>query len=179
VYAASRLALLAALVAALAVPATGLAGAGGARSTSRLPALDTAVLSALNATRAAHGLRPLRVSRGLTAAALQHSTEMIEDDYFDHASADGTSFDRRVARYYPFTGRFHHWTVGENLVFEAPALTASRALALWMASPEHRRNILDPEWHEIGIASVHGTGTGPTFGNGQVTVITTDFGART
>ncbi len=173
-----RLALLAALLTALAVPAAGIAAGRSAQSATRLPALDAAVFSALNATRVGHGLRPLRLSRGLTAAAVQHSTEMVEDDYFDHSSADGTSFDRRVARYYPFSSRFHHWEVGENLVYEAPALTAAQALALWMASPEHRANILDPVWREIGVSAVHGTVTGSTFGDDQVTVITTDFGAR-
>ncbi|HZQ16412.1 MAG TPA: CAP domain-containing protein [Gaiellaceae bacterium] len=174
-----RLALLAAVLAALAVPAGGVAASAGAQGQTRLPALESSILSALNGVRVTHGLRPLRISPGLTAAAVQHTAEMLQDDYFDHTSADGTAFDRRVARYYPFGSRYHRWAVGENLVYEAPDLTAAEAVSLWMASPEHRRNILDPTWRDIGIAAVHGTDAGATFGGGDVTIVTTDFGART
>jgi uncharacterized protein YkwD len=174
-----RLALLAGLVAALTVPAAGVSAATGAQADTRLPALESAILSALNDIRVSHGLRPLRISPGLTAAAGQHTSEMLSDDYFEHTSADGTAFDRRIARYYPFGARYHRWEVGENLVYEAPDLTADEAVSLWMASPDHRRNILDPTWRDIGIAAVHGTDAGATFGGGDVTIVTTDFGART
>jgi uncharacterized protein YkwD len=49
---------------------------------------------------------------------------------------------------------------------------------MWMASPEHRRNILDPTWREIGIAAVHAASAPGTYGGQPVTVITTDFGVR-
>ncbi len=174
-----RLVLLVGVAAALAVPAAAVSATATRQAQTRLPSLDTAVLTALNDVRSAHGLRPLRVSPALTAAAAEHSEQMLEDDYFDHTSPDGTSFDQRIAHYYQFGSRYHHWSVGENLVYEAPDLTADQAVALWMASPEHRRNILDPTWREIGIAAMHDAISGPTFGGGGVTVITTDFGART
>lgn len=174
----ARLALLSALLAALAVPAAGIAASVGAQSGARVPALDSGVLAALNAVRSAHGLRPLRVSPALSAAASQHSLEMVADDYFSHSSADGTSFDDRITRFYPLTSRYHRWAAGENLVFGAPDLTAGEAVRLWMGSPEHRRNVLDPTWREIGISAVHTSTAGPTFGGGEATVITADFGAR-
>jgi uncharacterized protein YkwD len=46
-----------------------------------------------------------------------------------------------------------------------------------MNSPEHRANILDPNWREIGISAQHAAAPG-TYKGLEVTVITTDFGVR-
>jgi uncharacterized protein YkwD len=172
--AAPRAALLLCLVAALVAPA---ASARAQRATHQT-GLENDVLVQLNAIRVNHGLVPLKLSAGLDAAATQHTREMLRLDYFAHDSADGTSFDDRIARYYPFSARFHSWSVGENLVWEEPDLDAAEALRLWMASPPHRRNILDPQWREIGISAVHATDAPSVFGGEDVTVITTDFGTR-
>ena len=48
----------------------------------------------------------------------------------------------------------------------------------WMASPEHRANILDPAWRQIGISSITSADAPGIFGNTDATVITTDFGVR-
>jgi cysteine-rich secretory family protein len=63
--------------------------------------LEQGVLTKLNVLRRGHGLVPLRRSSGLAAAAGQHSTEMANRGYFGHSSADGLSFDRRIAHFYP------------------------------------------------------------------------------
>ena len=102
---------------------------------------------------------------------------MASRGYFSHNSANGSSFDRRIARYYPM-GRSRYWSVGENLLWSSPDVDAGGALNMWMNSPDHRANILAARWHEIGISAVH-VNVGPgVFGNGPVTVITTDFGVK-
>jgi uncharacterized protein YkwD len=154
------------------------ASAAPARRGLQLTSLESGILASLNATRAHSGLAQLRISRGLTAAARQHSREMGRLGYFAHESAGGGSFDARVGRYYPFASGFHRWSVGENLAWESPDLDANEALRLWMASPEHRKNILTPSWREIGISAVHVAGAGGVFGGGDVTIVTTDFGVR-
>ncbi len=170
--------LLLCLLVGLAFPAGSSASAARTQGAASMAVLENDVLVQLNAIRAAEGLVPLRLSPGLDAAAAQHTREMVRIGYFEHDSADGTSFDDRIARYYPFTSRFHRWAVGENLVWESPDLDATEALRLWMASPPHRHNILDPAWREIGIAAVHVPSSATVFGGGQVTVVTTDFGVR-
>src|SRR5262249_47591806 len=149
--------------AALAAALTAPVATARAQRTAHQTGLENDVLAQLNAIRVAHGLVALKLSPGLDAAATQHTREMVRLDYFAHDSADGTSFDDRIARYYPFSARFHNWAVGENLVWEEPDLDAPEALRLWMASPPHRRNILDPEWREIGIAAVHVTDAPSVF----------------
>jgi len=166
------------LLLALAAPAASVATAAPSRVAASRATLEADVLVQLNAIRSAHGLVPLRRSPLLDAAASQHTAEMLQLGYFEHDSADGTSFDRRIARFYPFTPRFHRWAVGENLVWASPGLGAAEALRLWMASPPHRLNILDPAWREIGIAAVHSAAAPGVYGGLPATAITTDFGVR-
>lgn len=169
-----RTALLLCLVAALVAPVA----AARVQRTAHQTGLENDVFVQLNAIRVSHGLLALKLSPGLDAAATQHTREMIRLDYFSHDSANGASFDDRIARYYPFSAKFRTWSVGENLVWEEPGLDAAEALRLWMASPPHRHNILDPQWREVGIAAVHVTDAPSVFGGEDVTVITTDFGDR-
>jgi uncharacterized protein YkwD len=162
---------------ALALLVAAPAGAHTQHRASSLGALQSGVLTDINAFRRAHGLRPLRLSAALSAAARQHSVEMASRGYFSHSSADGSSFDRRIARFYPMrSSRF--WSVGENLLWSSPDVDASGALQMWENSPPHRENLLTPRWREIGLSAVH-VGSAPgTYGGRPVTIVTADFGIR-
>jgi uncharacterized protein YkwD len=168
--------VVAALVSAVAAPA-------GARtdtpsSTARaMRTLETQVLADVNQARAAHGLAPLRLSTKLSAAAAQHSREMGSHGYFSHSSANGEVFWRRVQRYYG-AGHYHYWSVGENLLWQSPDIDAAGALNLWMHSPEHRANLLNRQWREIGLAAVHVVSAPGTYHGLDVTIVTADFGVR-
>jgi len=140
-------------------------------------ALETGLLQQLNAVRTDHGLAALRSNGKLTAAADQHSHEMADDGYFDHKSFDGTSFSARIARWYPVAS-YRSWTVGENLLWSSPTVEPAGAVAMWMRSPAHRANILNPRFREIGIGAVRSNTAGGAFTHVPVTIITTDFGVR-
>jgi uncharacterized protein YkwD len=153
------------------------AGASSQRPTTSLSTLEQGVLSDLNALRKQHGLAPLRLSASLSAAARQHSSEMAARGYFSHSSANGSSFDKRIARYYPVGGS-HYWSVGENLLWSSPDVDAGGALDMWWNSPEHRKNMLTARWREIGLSAVHVPAAPGTYGGREVTIVTTDFGVR-
>ena len=153
------------------------APASVARRASSLAALEAAVVGDINAFRQEHGLRPLRVSRSLTAAARQHSLEMAARGYFSHSSANGSSFDRRIATFYTSGGR-RYWSVGENLLWSSPDVDASGALQMWENSPPHRENMLMPRWREVGLAAVHVASAPGAYGGRAVTIVTADFGVR-
>jgi uncharacterized protein YkwD len=155
----------------------GVAGAARTNSSVRLGTLDSSLLVQINTLRKAHRLSPLTLSRQLTVAADQHTTEMAAAGYFAHDSLDHTNFSDRIERSYPSAGH-RSWSVGENLLFVAPDLTAAEAITLWMNSPEHKANLLDPSWREIGISSRHSSTAPGAYGNQPVTIITTDFGVR-
>lgn len=140
-------------------------------------ALELGVLDQLNGLRRQHGLAPLRLSPTLSAAARQHSAEMAARGYFSHSSANGSSFDKRVARYYPM-GHRRYWSVGENLLWSSPDVDPAGALQLWVNSPEHRANMLTARWREIGISAIHSHSAPGAFGGREVTVVTADFGVR-
>jgi uncharacterized protein YkwD len=168
---------------ALAIAAFGLwvvaspAGATSERPATALSSLEQGVLADVNALRRQHGLAPLRVSSSLSAAAKQHSSEMAARGYFSHDSANGSSFDRRIARYYPMGGS-RYWSVGENLLWSSPDVDAGGALDMWWNSPEHRKNMLTARWREIGLSAVHVPAAPGTYGGREVTIVTTDFGVR-
>jgi len=174
-----RAAGLAVFVALLLSSATvaSTAGASSARRTSSMQTLEAGLLVQINALRTSHHLAPLRLSTTLGAAARQHSTEMAARGYFSHSSADGSHFDRRIARYYPMGSR-RFWSVGENLLWSSPDVDAPGALQMWLASPEHKANLLTARWREIGISAVHTAAAPGAYGGREVTIVTTDFGVR-
>jgi uncharacterized protein YkwD len=165
---------LAALVASAFLTESALASS---RSTRSLGTLNHQVLVAVNRFRAAHGLVPLRESAGLDRSARQHSHEMGRRGYFAHSSADGTVFWRRIRHYYPSAGH-SYWSVGENLVWAAPSLTAAGAMKLWIASPEHLANLLSRQWRQLGVSAVSVTNAPGVYGGSNAIIITTDFGVR-
>jgi uncharacterized protein YkwD len=167
-------ALAAAWVAAVAAPSASASTHGRAVA---LTSLERGVLADVNAFRAANHLAPLHVSASLTAAARNHSQQMEADGYFAHSSVDGTAFWKRIKVFYP-SGRYGFWSVGENLLWSSPDVDAQHALTMWENSPEHRKNMLDPHWREIGISAVHATSASGVYNGLPVTIVTTDFGVR-
>ena len=139
--------------------------------------LEQGVLSSINALRRQHGLAPLRFSTRLSAAARAHTKDMATRGYFSHTSANGSSFDRRIARFYPM-GKSRYWSVGENLLWSSPDTSPQQAVDLWLNSPEHKKNMLTARWREIGLAAVHVTAAPGSYGGREVTIVTTDFGVR-
>ena len=156
----------------------GAAAAATAHQPAKLAsALEKDVLANVNLLRRQHGLPALRMSAKLTAAARSHSTEMAQRGYFSHDSANGSSFDKRISRYYSLSGR-RYWSVGENLLWSSPDVSASAALDMWLNSPEHKKILLTARWREIGLAAVHVHAAPGSYGGREVTIVTADFGVR-
>jgi uncharacterized protein YkwD len=161
----------------LLVLALALFAAVPAHGAHRSNSLRTAILMDLNQIRRSHGLAPLTFSRALTAAASQHSSEMLALGYFAHNSYDGLTYWRRIEGFYPLIPGAD-WAVGENLLWTPGDIDARAAVTAWMKSPEHRQNILLPKWRQIGIGIGHETDAPGVYADLTVTVMTTDFGVR-
>jgi uncharacterized protein YkwD len=140
-------------------------------------ALESSVFQQINQVRRSHGLPPFTLSTKLAAAAAQHSNEMGADGYFAHESFDHSVFWKRVARWYSPTGT-RYWTVGENLLWASPDVSPAHAVTMWMNSPEHRANLLNRTWGEIGLSAVHLDAAPGVYGDQPVTILTADFGTR-
>jgi uncharacterized protein YkwD len=142
-----------------------LAPAAGARVRTTHTSAATSLLQAVNQTRAAHGLRPLKVDFHLVRAARSHSSEMLRGGYFAHGDFHGRMVAFRVLG--P--------QAGENLAWgNGPYASTQSIIAEWLASPEHRANLLHAGWTRIGI----GIATGTFLGNGGSAVVTADFAGR-
>ena len=173
--------VLAAAVAALAAPAGAQASAQdapcpGADLTpvaGNLPEVSQATLCLLNNERVSHGLQPLTVAQGLTQPSAAYSARMVTENFFAHVAPDGATLtDRLEANGY--IDPDGDWTVGENIAWGQGNISTARAIMVaWMNSPEHRDNILEPDYDEVGIGVVPGTPGDTTWG----ATYTTDFGA--
>jgi uncharacterized protein YkwD len=138
---------------------------------------EAALLREINQVRRQHGLSELRASGLLAEAAEHHSRQMAARGFFDHDSPDGSAFWKRVERYYPSRGA-SYWSVGENLAYGSPSLSAEGAVRAWMQSPGHRANLLSSAWREIGLAAVHAESAPGVYGGRKATIVTADFGVR-
>ena len=176
----SRPVVAAAAVVALLVAAPAASGAGRACTSANAAAsqvskrvLVRATLCVLNAERARHDLRPLRMNRKLSKAARRHSRAMARKRFFSHTSPNGATFVDRIRH----TGYLHgarRWHIGENIAYGSGDLSAPRAIATaWMNSSSHRANILSQSFGAIGIGVARGT---PSGDGGAI--YTTDFGRR-
>lgn len=100
-------------------------------------------VTAVNRERAAQGLSALSTSGDLTSVARSWSARMADDSKLYHNPSLGSQVSG--------------WKkVGEN-VGRGPSVDAIHAAL--MASPGHRRNILDPDWTQIGMGVVVRDGT--------------------
>lgn len=165
------------VVAALSTFAAAASASNPDAGRTRVASLESSVLREINALRRTHGRAPLRLSANLSAAAAAHSRSMGTRGFFEHASADGTPFWRRIERHYGRRG-FSHWSVGENLLWASPGLAPADAVKRWLASPPHRANLLDRRWREVGLGAVQVPAAPGTFEGLDVTILTADFGFR-
>jgi uncharacterized protein YkwD len=147
-----------------------------APTAANLTDVVTATLCLLNGERADAGLAPLTQNSRLAQAAVQHSKDMVDQQYFDHVDKAGHDpVDRiRSTGYIPSTGE---WTVGENLAWGTGDLaTPKEIVSAWMHSTGHRENILRPAFKQIGFGVAVGN---PRTPDGQGATYTTTFGGIT
>jgi uncharacterized protein YkwD len=154
-----------------------LKGASAARILRRVPSLEDQLVAAINDLRRQNALVPLRFNRELAAAARAHTLSMAEDGYFEHESSTGEPFWYRLKTKYPIAGR-RVWSVGENLAWASPSLTAQQTLDLWLKSAGHRQNLLKASWRDIGIGCVFVQPATGVFVGDAATIVTADFGVR-
>ncbi len=107
------------------------------------------ILSLTNAERAKYGLPELVWNATLATAAKKHCDDMIARGYFSHDTPDGiTPFGRMAALGIKYT------YAAENIAAGQPS--PKSVLASWLASDEHRKNILDEKLCEMGAAFSYG-----------------------
>jgi len=151
------------------------AGADVVATAQEANAFERSTLCLLNAERTSAGLYALSTRPTLSRAAAGYSAQMVRDSFFAHRAPAGPYLAGRLARAGYLSHTASDWFVGENLAWATgTAATPRHLVAAWMASPGHRRNILEPTFRDIGVGVAAGT---PSSGADGVTV-TTEFGVR-
>lgn len=96
--------------------------------------------------------QPLSWNCTLEDAALAHSRDMVELEFFSHTSPDGVQTGKRVS------DRGYRWSaVGENIA--SGQNSVDRVVDGWLSSPGHCANIMSTEYTEIGAARVEAPGS--------------------
>ena len=113
-----------------------------------------------NRFRTQQGRSALKVNERLARAAQDFADYLARTDTFSH-TADGKSPSQRVAEQ-----GYRYCLVAENIAWEynSAGFTGSglaRSFVTgWRHSPEHRRNMLDPDLEEIGVGVAQSAQTG-------------------
>jgi len=80
----------------------------------------------------------------LETAATAHSLDMFQHHYFSHTAPDGSSSGQRVQ------DAGYSWRAyGENIAAGYPS--EQEAIAGWISSPGHCRNIMNKDFTEMGV----------------------------
>jgi uncharacterized protein YkwD len=121
-----------------------------------------------NEIRRKHHLPTFCVHPALEKAARDHSADMIRRDYFSHnTKGRNETAEGRIKRFGYTPQGYSFYMVG---TYGEP----DSIMNSWMKSPDHRHNILNGKYREIGI----GVSTGTWKGNDGVSMYTADFGVR-
>ncbi|MBL4907180.1 MAG: CAP domain-containing protein [Sneathiella sp.] len=102
------------------------------------------LLDLINDIRAENNTPPLISNSELNHAAEMHAAYMLQNNILSHTGRKGSSFDERIKD----TG-YSFLSAAENVAFGAA--TEKRVFKLWIDSPPHKENILNPTFTEIGI----------------------------
>lgn len=124
-------------------------------STTNLALVDAATLCLINREREAAGLRALTANSALARSAQAHTESMVAENYFGHYGPDGeTPATRMRLSGYIYSTNIGY-DIGENIAWGTLSLATPQAIvAVWMASPEHRANILNPRFRDTAIGAL-------------------------
>ncbi|HSW77451.1 MAG TPA: CAP domain-containing protein [Candidatus Chromulinivoraceae bacterium] len=114
------------------------------------PITPNDLLSETNQQRSSNNLQSLKLSDALSRAAFMKAQDMFKQQYWAHTAPDG-----KTPWYWFNEVGYNYAYAGENLAKDFS--TAGAVTTAWMASPDHRANILDAHYTEMGIATVDGS----------------------
>lgn len=114
---------------------------------------EESFIQAINNVRASNGLNSLVANKFLINAAKNHAQDMATNNYFSHTGLDTREPLNRVtdANYFNDLDNGASTGVGENIALYSKEEAISIVINNWLNSPDHRANILNSDWKEIGF----------------------------
>lgn len=124
------------------------------------------LLASTNEARGANGVAGLALNARLEDAAQAKANDMVAENYWSHYSPNGSSPWTFIA-----AAGYQYQAAGENLAYGFD--TATNTITAWLNSPEHRANLLNGRYRDVGFgiaASADFVGTGPE------TIVVAEYG---
>ncbi len=128
--------------------------------------ITTEILALTNQDRQDNNLPILEINATLSSAAQDKANDMIANNYFSHYGLDGKEPWDWIDR-----GEYAYLYVGENLAMNFSS--ASSAHLALMESALHKKNILNNDYQDIGLAVASGEIDGE-----DTTILVELFGSR-
>jgi len=116
---------------------------------SKAPVSASILLADTNRVRIQNSLAPLEINEKLSRAAFLKASDMFKKQYWAHTSPAGTA----PWEWFGAAGYNYNYA-GENLAKNFRS--AGAIMTAWMASPEHRANILGAQYSQVGFATMDG-----------------------
>ena len=114
-----------------------------------IQAMEREIWELLNEERAFDNLPLLELSPALSDLARKHSLDMANRGDLTHRSSDRKTLARRLQ-----AAGIHYIKAGENIA-RSETFVAEFIHENLIESPEHRANILDPDFQQVGIGIVY------------------------
>lgn len=121
------------------------------------------IIKYTNAERGKIQLSSLEINPVLSAAARDKAVAILNNQKFQH-NIDGKKFSSWIAN-----AGYRYKMVGENLAIDFN--DERKILNAWLTSDNHKKNILNPQFSEIGVAAISGNYQGK-----ETTVVVQLFG---
>lgn len=125
-----------------------------AQTNAQSKTMEEQVVDLVNKYRAENGLKALKINPEVSKVAQAKSEDMRDKNYFDHTSPTYGSPFNMLKNF-----GISYKTAGENIA--KGQKTAEAVVNAWMNSEGHRKNILNPNYEEIGVG--YATGKGSTY----------------
>jgi len=126
----------------------------------------TVLLAETNGDRVTDHEPALQINSALTAAAQAKANDMAKRDYWSHVTPNGVQ-----PWAFMTAAGYKYEAAGENLAYGFS--TSDQVMTAWMNSPDHRANILDTNYQDVGFA----TANTPNYrGTGPETIVVAMYG---
>jgi len=119
-----------------------------------------------NQQRTNAGLLALNLDPQLTSAAQAKASDMFAKDYWAHNSPTG-----KTPWGFIIEAGYNYQTAGENLAMDFN--TSNGVVQGWMGSPEHKANVLNTKYQDVGYAVMNGTLQGE-----ETTLVVAEYGSK-
>lgn len=124
------------------------------------------LLQATNVQRLQQDQNPLSLNGQLSAAAQAKANDMAQHDYWNHISPSGQTPWALLT-----TQGYQYQMAGENLAYGFSG--ADQTIAGWMNSSEHRANLLNAGYNEVGFGVAQALNY---QGRGPQTIVVAEYG---